>query len=170
MNSKLELILNVSLSAQEVDLMSVLAVGELSKINEDIISGYIQGVIERVIIEPTQVMITSDMPLILGAKAGYSGSKLSSYVRGWNQVGNRDDLYADKNENLGLYTAGFDNSTNAKIVASSAQEAEQLFFEHVGINSELDFDDGTCELNVRYVSGDSGNNVTPKFLGWLDED
>ena len=61
MNSNLELTLNISLSAQEVDLMSVLAIGELSKINNNIISGYIQGVIERVIIDPTQVQCSHHM-------------------------------------------------------------------------------------------------------------
>ena len=169
MNSNLELTLNVSLSPQEVDLMSVLAVGEISKVNSDVISGYIQGAIERMIIEPTQILITSDMPLVLGAKAGYSGSMLTSYVRGWNQVGRRDDLFAYKNETLSVYLVGFSDEVKAKILANSKDEAEDIFLEHIGIDQDLDFDDKTCELIVKSITDGVGHNITPKFLEWEEE-
>ena len=168
MNNKLSLTLNISLSPQEVDLMSVLAVGELSKVHGDIISGYIQGIIERVIIEPSQVMITSDMPLILGAKAGYSGEKLTSYVRGWNQVGRRDDLHTPKNESLGVFVVGFDTAGMGRVIANNKSEAECLFLEHVGIDLDLDFNDKSCQLIIESVSEEVGQNITPKFLEWVE--
>ena len=170
MNTNLKLNLEINLSSTEVDLMSVLAVGELSLVNDDVISGYIQGVIERLVIEPTQVIITSDMPLIMGAKAGYTGAKLTSYIRGWNQVGRRDDIQAPSNDSLSIYHVGFDSETKAEIVAGSIGEATNVFYELIGRDPEIDFDGDDTKVQCVVFSGQGGQHITPKFLKWIEEE
>lgn len=72
----------------EVDLLSILICGKKKKLPKETVHAYIQGVMERLILENVSEEHKRDIAAISAMKSGLTKGQLQSYLRGWDQVGN----------------------------------------------------------------------------------
>ncbi len=85
-NDDMKICINWDLWSAEVDQLSMMITGKKTKITEQDICEYLQGVLERLILE--NVSAESKLDKALLANKHLTNKQRASYIRGWHQVEN----------------------------------------------------------------------------------
>jgi len=89
LNENLNFSMDFSFWAAEVDLLSVLVTGKKSIIEPETLKAYMQGVFEHLVLDSSDIEAKREKAVAAALKAGMSEKQIASYLRGWDQVGER---------------------------------------------------------------------------------
>ena len=94
LNENLNFSMDFSFWAAEVDLLSVLVTGKKSIIEGESLKAYLQGVVEHLVLESTTIEGKREVAIAAAIKSGMSEKQIASYLRGWDQVGEKLEIDA----------------------------------------------------------------------------
>jgi len=158
LNDNLNFSMDFSFWAPEVDLLSVLVTGKKNLIEGETLKAYLQGVIEHLVLESSTVEGKREVAIAAALKSGMSEKQITSYLRGWDQVGEKIDInVADKllakvsTKALIAYQVG----DNDVVAAYDEEGAVKVLGDYCGYSVEEFYEDGnnsvtdlTRKLNV----------------------
>ena len=144
LNDNLNFSMDFSFWAAEVDLLSVLVTGKKSIIEGESLKAYLQGVIEHLILESTVIEGKREVAIAAAIKSGMSEKQISSYLRGWDQVGEKLEIDAsDKllekasKKSLTAYQVG----DNDVVAAYDEEGAVKVLGDYCGYEVEEFYED-----------------------------
>lgn len=175
LNEDLNLSLDLKFWSAEVDLLSVLVTGKKSIIEGETLKAYLQGVVEHLILQSSTIEGKREVAIAAAIKSGMSEKQISSYLRGWDQVGEKLEIDAsDKllekasKKSLTAYQVG----DNDVVAAYDEEGAVKVLGDYCGYEVEESYKDDnnlvtdlTSKLN-EMLKDEEGNDL--ETLGdWL---
>lgn len=174
LNDDLRFSMDFNFWGAEVDLLSVLVTGKKSVIEGELLKAYLQGVIEHLVLESSSVEGKREVAIAAALKSGMSERQISSYLRGWDQVGEKLEVdIADKllkkvsSRTLIAYQVG----DNDVVAAYDKDGAVELLADYCGFDADEFHEDNsevtdlTGKLNV--MLKDKEGNDLETLSDWI---